>query len=80
MPQQIQPIFTQIGLDWLCYVAGNFWTDPRIFFFLRFNILIVTYFLRYKTIETHACTFLPPNISAVDSVSLEEIDRTKAKD
>ena len=22
--QPIQPIFTQIGLDWLCYLAGNF--------------------------------------------------------
>ena len=53
---------------------------PGFFFLFRFNILIVTYFLKYKTIETHACTFLPPNISAVDSVSLEEIDRTKAKD
>jgi hypothetical protein len=35
-------------------------------FFLCFNILIFIYFLKYKTIETHA--FLPLNISAVGSV------------
>ena len=39
---------------------------PTIFF--RFNILMFIYFLKYKTIETHAHTFLPHNISAVGSV------------
>ena len=37
-------------------------------FFFRFNILMFIYFLKYKTIETHARTFLPLNISAVGSV------------
>ena len=26
------PISTQIGLDWLCYLAGNSQTAPTIFF------------------------------------------------
>ena len=34
-----------------------------------FNILIVIYFFRYETIETHACAILPLSISAVGSVS-----------
>ena len=37
-------------------------------FFFLFNILSLTYFLKYKTIETHARAFLPLNISAVGSV------------
>ena len=40
---------------------------PRIFF--CFDILIFIYILKYKTIETQARTFLPPDISAVGSVS-----------
>ena len=36
--------------------------------FFRFNILIFIFFFKYKTIETHARTFLPLNISAVGSV------------
>ena len=32
------------------------------------NILIFIYFFKYKTIETHARTFLPLNISALGSV------------
>ena len=65
-----EPIFTQIGLDWLCYLAGNFWMAPRIFF--CFNVLIFIYFFKYKTIETHARAFLPLNISAVGSVSRQD--------
>ena len=34
-----------------------------------FNDLFIFYFFKYKTIETHARTFLPLNISAVDSVA-----------
>ena len=34
-------------------------------FFSCFNILIFIHFLKYKTIGTHASTFLPLNISAV---------------
>ena len=37
-------------------------------FFFRFSTLIFIYFFKYKTIETHARTFLPLNISAVGSV------------
>ena len=36
--------------------------------FFCFNILILIYFFKYKTIETHARAFLPLNISAVCSV------------
>ena len=50
----------------LCYLAGNFLLAPRILFFLI--ILMLIYFFKYKTIETHARTFLPFNISAVGSV------------
>ena len=57
--------FTQIGLDWLCYLTGKLLTAPRIFCFC-FNILI--YFFEYKTIETHARAFLPLIISVVGSV------------
>ena len=46
-------------------------------FFYRFNILIIIYFFKYETIETHARAFLPLNISAVGSVTqlLSQIDR-----
>ena len=37
-------------------------------YFFRFNIIILVYFFKYKTIETHARAFLPLNISAVGSV------------
>jgi hypothetical protein len=33
-----------------------------------FNILILIYFFKYKTIETHARAFLPLNISAIGTV------------
>ena len=39
---------------------------PRLFFPL--NILILFYFLKYRTIDTHARAFLSLNISAVGSV------------
>ena len=29
--EPIKPISTQIGLDWLCYLAGNFQRAPTIF-------------------------------------------------
>ena len=64
--QPIQPIFTQIGLDWLCYLAGKSLTAPRIFF--RFHILIFKYFSKYETIESHARAFFSLNISAVGIV------------
>jgi hypothetical protein len=39
---------------------------PRIFF--CFNISIIIYSFKYETIETHARSFLPLNISVVGSV------------
>ena len=36
--------------------------------FFLFNILILIYFFKYETIETHAHAILPLNISAVGSV------------
>ena len=41
---------------------------------ILFNIMIFIYFLKYKTIETHARAFLPLNISAVGSVETLLID------
>ena len=66
MAQPIQPIFTLIGLDWLCYLAGNFLSAPRIFF--CFNILFFIYFFKYETIETQAHAFLTLNILAIGRV------------
>ena len=48
-------------------------------FFFRFNILILIYFFKYKTIETHARAFLPLNISAVGSVQIELPDAKEFK-
>ena len=62
--QPIQPIFTQIGLD--CLDSRQLLNGSQDFF--DFNILIFINFLKYETIETHAHTFLPLNISAVGSV------------
>ena len=36
--------------------------------FFLYNILILIYFFKYETIETHGRAFLPLNISAVGSV------------
>ena len=54
------------GLDWQCCLAGSSKTAPRIFIF---SIVLGAEYLSYvKSIETHARTFLPLNISAVGSV------------
>ena len=37
--QPIQPISTQIGLYWLCYLAGNFQTAPT--FFSKFQVMFI---------------------------------------
>ena len=47
-------------------------------FFFRFNILIFIYFLKYKTIETHARAFLRLNISAVSSVKRSRFKNANA--
>ena len=66
--QPIQPIFTQIGLDWLCYLAGNSQTAPTIFF----QIFSICFFFNYfiKNPQTAiALTFLTHIISAIGGVS-----------
>ena len=55
-------------LGWIgCDIQQATYKGSQNFFF-RFNILILIYFFKYKTIETHAPAFLPLNISAVGSV------------
>ena len=50
------------------------WILNRYWEFFCFNILILIYFFKHETIETHARAFLPFNISAVGSVSpLDEL-------
>ena len=40
----------------------------------RFSTLIIIYFFKYETIETHDRAFLPLNISAVGNVSNSGVD------
>ena len=65
----IQPIYLKIGLNWLdqqCCLAGSSKMAPRI---LIFSIAMDGHNSFYmKTIETHACAFLPLNISAIGTV------------
>ena len=56
------------GLDWLCYVAGNFQTAPRIFFIFSGYYFWIISLRTHKPEMSVACTFLPLNISAVGSV------------
>ena len=63
MAQPIQPISTQIGLHWLCYLAGNSQTTPQ-FFFINFQDIFLNYFNK-NTQTTNAPTFLTHNISAI---------------
>ena len=59
----------KIGLNWpnrQCCLAGSSKTAPMI---LIFSIVLGAEYLSYvKSIETHARTFLPLNVSAVGSV------------
>ena len=50
------------GLDWLCYLAGNFQMAPTIFF------IFSGYFLSMNPQTRNARAFLTLNISAVGSV------------
>ena len=45
--------------------------------FFCFDILISIWFFKYKTIQTHARSFLPLNISAVGSVKANECNKIK---
>ena len=65
--QPIQPISTQIGLDWLCYLAGNSQTAPMIFFHI-FSIIFFNYLIK-KPQTTNALTFLTNIILAIGGVS-----------
>ena len=50
---------------------GAVWKLPAKWlpgFFFRFNILILIYFFKYETIETHARAFLPLNILSIGTV------------
>ena len=65
MAQPIQSNLGENGLDWLCFVAGNFKTHPQLFPYFQDSFL--NDFI--KNLQTrNACTFSPLNISAVGSV------------
>ena len=64
--QSIQPNLVENGLDWLCYLAGNFQMAPTIFFHI-FRILYLYDFIK-NSHTRNACAFLPLNISAVGIV------------
>ena len=49
-------------------IVGAVWELRLPGFLFRFNTLIFIHFFKYKTIETHARTFSPLNISVVGSV------------
>ena len=66
LAQPIQPISTQIRLNWLCYLAGNSQTAPTIFFQI-FRIWFFKDFIRNPQ-TTIALTFLTHIISGVDGV------------
>ena len=51
------------GLDWLCYLAGNFQTAPMIFFISSGYIFLNDFIKNPQTRNAHA--ILPINISAV---------------
>ena len=64
-----QKCSTQIGLDWLCYLAGNSQTAPMIFFHI-FSIHFFNYFIKHPQ-TTNALTLLTHNISAIGGVLRE---------
>ena len=74
--QHSQPSPTYVKIGWIsCAIKQATSKQLTGFFFrLKFNTLILIYFFKYKTIETHVGAFLPLNISAVGSVTtiLEE--------
>ena len=45
MAQTIQPLSIQIGLDWLCYLAGNSQTASTIFF-SNFQEMYLNHFIK----------------------------------
>ena len=65
-----EPIHPILDPNWagLAVLFSRQLLDGSHDFFVRFNILILIYLFKYKTIETHARAFLQLNISAVGSV------------
>ena len=64
--EPIQPNLGENGLDWLCYLAGNFQRAPTIFFIFS-EYFFLNYFIKSPQTR-NARAFLPLNISAVGSV------------
>ena len=65
----IQPIYLKLGPNWpnrQCCLAGSSQRAPRILIFLI--VMGADYSFYVKTIDTHARTFLPLNISAIGTV------------
>ena len=58
----------QNGLDWLCYLAGNFQTAPTIFFIFSGYFFLNDFIKNPQTRNARA--FLPLIISAVGSVNM----------
>jgi hypothetical protein len=61
----IQPNLGENGLDWLCYLAGNFQTAPRIFFIFSGYFFLNDFIKNPQTRNPRS--FLSLNISAVGS-------------
>ena len=68
--------FGPILRDWQCCLAGSSKTAPRIFIFSIAMGADYTFYV--KTIETHARTFLPLNISQIGTVD-SQTHRLNAK-
>ena len=65
-----KPISTQIGLDWLCYLTGNYQMAPTMFSF--FQDVFLDYFTKNPQTK-YALTFLTHNISAIGGVLVEKV-------
>ena len=67
--QPIQPNLRENGLDWLCYLSGNFQTTPTIFFIFSGFFFFLNNFIKNPQTR-NALTFWPFNISAVGRVNM----------
>ena len=63
----IQHNLGENGLDWLCYLAGNFQTAPMIFSYFQ-DIFLNDFIKNPQTRNARA--FLPINISTVGRVQI----------
>ena len=56
MAQPIQPNLGENGLDWLCYLAGNFQVAPTIFFHIfRIFFCIISLRTHKPEMPAHFC-------------------------